>query len=158
MKKTDKYNEDFPFRFLKNEDNSGFLLWQVAYIWQQEQRRALLKYHNISHMDYVILASTYWLMLNEHKITPTTLSLHTKIEPVGVAQLLKSLEERELIERYSKENDKKSRFVKVSETGFKVLQKAIVTIETIDDRFFKIIGKKISVLNGFLLDLINSNK
>jgi DNA-binding MarR family transcriptional regulator len=158
MRKSNKHHEErYPFRFRNNEDNSGFLLWQVSYMWQQEQRRALLKYHDISQMDYVILSSIYWLMLNEDKITPTILSRHTKIEPVGVAQLLKSLEQRNLINRFCKEDSAKARFIEVTEAGINILKHAIITVETFDDRFFKIVGKKASVLNKFLSDLIKSN-
>jgi len=148
----------FPFKYLKNEDNSGFLLWKVSYMWQQEQRHVLQKYHDITQMDYVILSSTYYLMGTKQKITPTILSHHTKIAPVGVAQLLKSLEHRKLIERYSKEGDGKSRFVRVSELGVEVLEKAITTVEAFDERFFKIIGPKIGVLNKFMLDMIKANE
>ena len=158
MRKSDNFEEPFPFKFRKNDDNSGFLLWKVSYMWQMEQRRVLLKYHNISQMDYVILASTYYLMSTEQKITPTILARHTKIATVGIAQLLKSLEQRKLIERYSKEDDGKSRFVKVSDTGVEVLKKAIITVEAFDDRFFKVIGTKIGVLNKFFVDLIKTNE
>ena len=158
MRKSDNFDEPFPFKFLKNEDNSGFLLWKVSYMWQQEQRRVLLKYHNISQMDYVILSSTYYLTVTEQKITPTILSRHTKIATVSVAQLLKSLEERKLIERYSKEHDGKSRFVRVSELGLDVLKKAIITVEAFDDRFFKVISTKIGILNKIMGDLIKTNE
>ena len=158
MKKTDNFIDHFPFKFRENDDNSGFLLWKVSYMWQQEQRRILLKYHNISQMEYVILASTYYLMVTEQKITPTILARHTKITPVGIAQLLRSLEKRKLIERYSKECDGKSRFVRVSDLGIEVLKKAIITVETFDDRFFKVIGKKIDVINKFFIDLIKTNE
>ena len=158
MRKSYDFDKPFPFKFLKNEDNSGFLLWKVSYMWQQEQRRTLLKYHNISQMDYVILSSTYYLMVTEKKITPTILARHTKIATVGVAQLLNSLEERKLIERYSKEGDGKSRFVRVSDLGLEVLKKAIITVEAFDDRFFKAIGTKIGIMNKFMTDLIKTNE
>ena len=158
MRKTENFNDFFPFKFRENDDNSGFLLWKVSYMWQQEQRRILMKYHNISQMDYVILASTYYLMVTDRKITPTILARHTKITPVGMSQLLKSLEKRQLIERYSKESDSKSRFVRVSELGITVLKKAIITAEAFDERFFKSIGTKIGILNKFMVELIKTNE
>ena len=158
MRKTEDFYKPFPFKFRKNEHNSGFLLWKVSYMWQQEQRHILMKYHNISQMDYVILSSTYYLTVTDQKVTPTILARHTKITPVGVIQLLKSLEKRRLIVRYSEEYDGKSRFVKVSDLGVDVLKKAITTVEAFDDRFFKTVGTKIGVLNKLFLDLIEKNE
>jgi DNA-binding MarR family transcriptional regulator len=152
------FNQDFPFKFRENKDNSGFLLWQVSYMWQQEQRRTLLKYHDISQMDYIVLSSTYYLMINKVDVTPTILSKHTKIEPVGIAQLMRSLEKRNLIERYRLDNCGKSHFLKVSDKGIELLNKAIITVESFDDRFFKIVSKKIDIFNKNLNDLIKSNE
>ena len=152
------FNKHFPYEFEENNTSTGFLMWKVSYMWQQEQRRTLQKYHNISQMDFVVLSSTYYLMVTKQKITPTILSNFTKIEPVGVAQLLKSMEQRKLIERYSIESDGKSRFVKVSENGIELLKKATVTVKALDDRFFKAAGPKTEVLKKFLIDIIKTNE
>ncbi|MDR2684115.1 MAG: MarR family transcriptional regulator [Prevotellaceae bacterium] len=151
-------NGDFPFKIRDLNDMTGFYLWQVSYLWIYGQKRVLQKYHHISQMDYVVLSSTYWLTLHGHEVSQVYLSYHTKIEPMGISQLLKSLEQRGLIERQSNKHDNRSKVVKVTQEGIDLLKNAIITIEALDERFFKILGKKLGVFNSFLADLLKANE
>ncbi|MDR0829322.1 MAG: MarR family winged helix-turn-helix transcriptional regulator [Prevotellaceae bacterium] len=150
--------DDFPFRIRDNDANSGFLLWKTAYVWMYEQKRILMKFHNISQMEYVVLSSTYWLMLHDKEITQIYLSHHTKIEPMGISQLIKALEARGLMERCENAKDSRSKLVKVTEKGIELLKRAIVTTEAFDERFFRVLGKRLDVFNISMLDLIQANE
>ena len=61
MKKSD-------FIFEKPEESTGFLLWQVTNLWQREIKKALEKY-GLTHSQFVLLASMYWLELDKQKST-----------------------------------------------------------------------------------------
>ena len=65
-----------------NADQSpGFLLWQVTSLWQRGIRKALEKY-DITHSQFVLLASTFWLSMQEQPVTQVLLSSHSKIDPM----------------------------------------------------------------------------
>ncbi|MDR1544832.1 MAG: MarR family winged helix-turn-helix transcriptional regulator [Prevotellaceae bacterium] len=157
-RKQENFDSDFPFRIRTLEAMTGFFLWQVSYLWGYEQKRALQRFHNISHMDYVALASTYWLTLEGKEVTQIFLSRHTKIEPMGISQLLKSLESRGLMERECSGHDSRAKVLKVTEKGIDLLKSAIITIEALDERFFKVLGKKIPLFNSMLSELIKENE
>ncbi len=148
---------EYPFSIKYIEDNSGFLLWQVTSLWQQEQKRALEKNHGISHSQYVILASTYWLTLNDEEVTQVTLSQHTKIEPMTVSQILKGLQKRDYIFRQPHSVDTRAKAVYLTPEGKALMKEAIITIEGIDARFFGALGKGINRFNSEMIKLIKSN-
>lgn len=47
---------NLPFGFDKPEDSPGFLLWQTTMIWQRQIKKALEQY-NVSHAQFVIIAT-----------------------------------------------------------------------------------------------------
>ena len=69
------------FSFEKTEESSGFLLWQVTNFWQREIKKALEKYE-LTHSQFVLLASIHWLTLDKQNVTQILLSNHTKIDPM----------------------------------------------------------------------------
>jgi hypothetical protein len=72
---------DSTFQFEKAEDSSGFLLWQVTNLWQREIKKALEKF-DLTHSQFVLLASIHWLTLAKQDVTQILLSTHTKIDPM----------------------------------------------------------------------------
>ena len=57
------------------EESSGFLLWQITSVWQRDIRKALSVY-DITHSQFVLLASTLWLTLQNEMVTQVMLSEH----------------------------------------------------------------------------------
>jgi len=148
---------EYPFSIKQIEDNSGFLLWQVSSIWEQKQKYALESIHKITHSQYVIMASIYWLTLSGEEVTQISLSQHTKIEPMTVSQLLKVLQKKEYIHRKPHSKDTRAKTVYLTDNGKVLMEKAIVTIEAIDADFFKVLGRKIGKFNQEMLKLIYQN-
>jgi MarR family transcriptional regulator, organic hydroperoxide resistance regulator len=86
------------FSVEKTEDSSGFLLWQVTNLWQREIKKALEKY-DLTHSQFVLMASIHWLTLNKEDVTQILLSSHTKIDPMTTSTVLRTLQGKELIQR-----------------------------------------------------------
>lgn len=146
-----------PFTIKNIEDNSGFLLWQVTHIWQQQQKKALEINYGISQSQYVILATTYWLTLEESEVTQITLSQHTKIEPMTVSQLLKVLQKKNYIYRKPHSVDTRAKAVYLTKEGEDLMSRAVETIETIDKLFFKSLSISAKKFNSELARIINAN-
>ena len=146
-----------PFTIKYIEENSGFLLWQVSSIWQQEQKRALEMTFRISHSQYVILASIYWLTLNDEEVTQIGLSQHTKMEPMTVSQILKGLQKVGYISRQAHSADTRAKSVSLTAEGRELMKDAIKLIESIDAKFFSILGKGQKKFNADMVKLIKAN-
>lgn len=146
-----------PFSIEHIEDNSGFLLWQITSLWQQEQKKVLQNNFDISHSQYVILASTYWLTLNGEEVTQIKLSHHTKMEPMTVSQILKGLQKIGYINRRPHSEDTRAKAVFLTDEGKKLMEKAIKVIEDLDNKFFAILGKGVNKFNADMIRLIKNN-
>ncbi|OXG04888.1 MarR family transcriptional regulator [Flavobacterium araucananum] len=145
--------EDNTFSVEKPEDSSGFLLWQVTNLWQREIKKALEE-HNITHSQFVLMASIHWLMLHKQEVTQIVLSSHTKIDPMTTSTVLRTLQQKSFIARQEHATDTRAKVVVLTDLGKKVIKKAIVTVEDFDRNFFSVAGVKTKELNQNLIAVL----
>lgn len=141
------------FSVEKAEDSSGFLLWQVTNLWQREIKKALEKY-DLTHSQFVLMASIHWLTLNKEDVTQILLSSHTKIDPMTTSTVLRTLQGKELIQRQEHATDTRAKTVELTDSGKKIIKQAVKTVEAFDTEFFAVLGEKIPKFNkqlGLLL-------
>ena len=140
------------------EEDTGFLMLQVSNLWEYYHDRALKKYHDISHMQYAVLASVYWLVLHSEKeVTQTRLAQHTKIAPMTISQMFKVLEAKGYICRTTHRSDIRAKSVNLTPEGKELMHKAAVTILNVDTKFFQALGKNTPRFNHYLVDLLKAN-
>lgn len=123
------------FRFDKSEDSTGFLLWQVTNLWQREIKKALEKYE-LTHSQFVLLASIHWLTLDKQNVTQILLSNYTKIDPMTTSTVLRTLQTKGLVKRQEHETDTRAKTVGLTDSGIKNVKQAIKTVEKFDKSFF----------------------
>lgn len=152
MTKTDQYN---PFSVEKAEDSTGFLLWQVTNLWQRTVKQALVPY-NLTHSQFVLLASIHWLTKQMQDITQITLSNHTKIDPMTTSSVLRKLQLKGLIERREHTVDSRAKEVVLTDRGLATAKEAIRVVEQFDHQFFSRLGADIPVFNKNILSLLKS--
>lgn len=148
MKSTDN-----TFSVEKAEESSGFLLWQVTNLWQREIKKALEQY-GLTHSQFVLLASIHWLTLHKQEITQVVLSNHTKIDPMTTSTVLRTLQQRGLLQRQEHLTDTRAKTVGLTEEGKIIIKKAVKTVENFDIKFFSILGDKLTELNEYLTTLL----
>lgn len=142
--------------FKKNsDDSSGFLLWQVTTLWQRGIKKALDTI-DITHPQFVILASLLWLTHKKDRVTQIDLSLHSKIDPMTTSTILKTLQRKELIQRKEHQVDTRAKMVILTEKGISTAREAIVIIENYDAEFFKSLNNQIPEFNTHLTTLLHS--
>jgi DNA-binding MarR family transcriptional regulator len=146
-------NKDNTFSFQKAEDSSGFLLWQVTNLWQREIKKALEKY-DLTHSQYVLMASIHWLALNKHDVTQVLLSSHTKIDPMTTSTVLRTLQSKGLLQRQEHVTDTRAKTVALTDNGKKIIKQAVKTVEAFDKEFFSSLGDKTAIFNSQLLSLL----
>lgn len=144
---------DNTFSVEKPEDSSGFLLWQVTNLWQREIKKALEEY-NITHSQFVLMASIHWLMIHKQEVTQIILSAHTKIDPMTTSTVLRTLQQKSFIARQEHATDTRAKVVVLTDLGKKIIKKAIVTVEDFDRKFFSVAGVKTKDLNQNLIAVL----
>jgi DNA-binding MarR family transcriptional regulator len=135
------------------EESSGFLLWQVTNLWQRGIRNALAEY-NITHSQFVLLASTMWLSHGAAPVTQVLLSNHTKIDPMTTSTVLRTLQGKGLVKRREHETDTRAKTIELTEAGVATAQLAVKKVEQFDRDFFSLLGEDGSNFNRQLIVLL----
>jgi DNA-binding MarR family transcriptional regulator len=146
-------SNDNTFSVEKAEESSGFLLWQVTNLWQREIRKALVQY-GLTHSQFVLMASIHWLTLHKVEVTQIVLSNHTKIDPMTTSTVLRTLQQKGLLQRREHITDTRAKTVGLTDEGKKIIKKAVITVEKFDTKFFSTLGNKNLELNKNLLILL----
>ena len=148
-------SSDNTFQFEKAEESSGFLLWQVTNLWQREIKKALEKY-DLTHSQFVLLASIHWLTLHKQDVTQIALSSHTKIDPMSTSTVLRTLQTKGLLKRQEHSTDTRAKTVALTEKGIAIVKQAVKTVEKFDNDFFQTLGSKTKEFNNYLQKLLNA--
>src|SRR5579872_6884008 len=95
---------------LEPAQSPGFLLWHAALRWQRHIVAALAPLE-LTHVQFVLLASTWWL--NEHGQEPTQVALaaHAGTDIKMTSQVIRALERKGLVHRAIDETDTRARRV-----------------------------------------------
>lgn len=125
--------------FTSTDDSTGLLLWQVTNRWQAAQRAALKPY-GLTHVQFVLLASLTWLAA-DGPVTQRQLAGHAATDPMMTSQVLRALEQRNLVERLPHPSDGRARALAATTGGRALANQAIVVVEACDAAFFAALGK-----------------
>ncbi len=120
-------------------DSPGFLLWQVTNIWQRKQRVAL-KEVDLTHVQFVLLATLAWLTQEGHEVTQVVLSQFAKTDIMMTSQVLRTLAAKGLLTREQHPVDTRAKVLTVTAAGHGVLERAIKLVEQVDRDFFAGLG------------------
>jgi len=144
---------DNTFSVEKAEDSPGFLLWQVTSLWQRGIKKALGPF-DLTHAQFVLLASAYWLTLQKKNVTQVALADHSRIDPMTTSQVLRTLEEKGFVTRAGHATDTRAKVITVSETGKKLVKPAVAAVEKFDREFFSRLGSRGEAFNNDLQKLL----
>jgi DNA-binding MarR family transcriptional regulator len=124
-----------PFGFDKPEDSPGFLLWQTTMLWQRQIKKALEAF-DLSHPQFVILASLLWFEVHHYDTTQISIVNWTKLDKMTVSKSLKKLVDMKYVKRLEHENDARAKSVSLTVKGKELTVKLIPFVEAVDHRFF----------------------
>ena len=141
-----------PFSYKSSNDATGFLLWQVHNKWSREIKKALLPL-GLTHTQFVILASAYWLILHGENITQIQIAQHANADVMMTSNILRTLQKKGLISRKEHQTDTRAKVIQVTDEGIAVLKKAVTAVESFDRKFFNAIDDTDS-FNKALLQLL----
>lgn len=114
----------------------GFLLWHATLRWQRAVAAALAPL-GLTHVQFVLLASTWWL--NEHGERPNQIALAAQAgtDVKMTSQVVRSLERKGLVEREVDPADTRARRLRVTRRGARLAPRAIAVVEQVDAEFFE---------------------
>jgi DNA-binding MarR family transcriptional regulator len=128
------------------EASPGFLLWRATLRWQREIAGALKPY-DLTHVQFVLLASVWWL--GEHGDGPPSqaqVAAHAEADVMMTSSVLRSLERRNLVTRSPDPADARVKRLTVTEAGRRLALETVAVVEAADAAFFARAGDRQRVL------------
>ena len=122
-------------------DHPGFLLWRVTLRWQRDIAAALGPL-GLTHVQFVLLACTYWL--NEQGLDPNqaTVAEQAGTDVKMTSQVIRTLEAKGLLTREVDPADSRARRLRVTPEGAELAPRAMAAVEQADAAFFEPVATK----------------
>jgi DNA-binding MarR family transcriptional regulator len=117
-------------------DSLGFLLWHATLRWQRGISAALVPL-GLTHVQFVLLASTWWLNSQGEHPNQLTLARFAGTDVKMTSQVLRSLEQKGLIEREVDPGDTRAKRLRVTAKGLELAPRAVAEVERVDAEFFE---------------------
>jgi DNA-binding MarR family transcriptional regulator len=117
------------------EDSPGFLLWRTTLRWQRSVS-AVLRPMRLTHVQFVLLASVWWLSRTSGPPSQRQLADHASTDVMMTSQVLRTLEARGLVRRSTDPTDARVRRLTITPAGVRLAERAVAAVEQVDGRFF----------------------
>ena len=117
------------------ERSPGFLLWRVTLAWQRAMRAALAP-HDLTHVQFVLLTTTWWLTRAGEPPTQRQLADQAGTDTMMTSQVVRKLADRGLLARADDPADARAKRLEVTPAGLELVAKALKDVETADAEFF----------------------
>jgi len=127
----------------------GMLLWRVTHRWQAAQRAAL-KPFDLTHVQFVLLASLTYLDADPPAVTQKVLAEHAATDEMMTSQVLRALEAKGWVERTRHPADGRAWLVRATTEGRALANRAVVAVEACDRAFFGSVDNRLDDFTGAL--------
>jgi DNA-binding MarR family transcriptional regulator len=115
--------------------NPGFLLWRVTLRWQRAVAAALRPL-DLTHPQFVVLASVWWLGREGEPPSQRQLADHTGMDAMTTSQVARALEAKGLIARAADPHDSRVRRLSATAAGTALAGRAVEAVEAVDRAHF----------------------
>jgi DNA-binding MarR family transcriptional regulator len=121
---------------LHPSESPGFLLWHATLRWQRDISQALTPLE-LTHVQFVLLACTWWLNQQGQHPSQIALAEFAGTDVKMTSQVVRSLERKGLVDREIDRNDTRARRLRVTRRGARLAPRAIDVVEHVDADFFE---------------------
>jgi DNA-binding MarR family transcriptional regulator len=121
---------------LHPSESPGFLLWHATLRWQRGISQALAPL-DLTHVQFVLLACTWWLNQQGQRPSQTALAAFAGTDVKMTSQVLRSLERKGLVEREVDRADTRALRLRVTRRGARLAPRALALVEQVDADFFE---------------------
>jgi DNA-binding MarR family transcriptional regulator len=122
-------------QFASADESPGFLLWRVTNRWQAAVRAALAPL-DLTHVQFVLLATLTYLETDGPPVTQRALADYAATDPMMTSQVLRALESKGLVERRDHPVDRRARALAPTAAGIALANRAVAVVEHTDRAFF----------------------
>jgi DNA-binding MarR family transcriptional regulator len=129
---------------LEPSDSPGFLLWHATLRWQRGVAAALAPL-DLTHVQFVLLASTWWLNSRGERPNQVRLAEQAGTDVKMTSQVVRSLERKGLVERELDPRDTRAKRLRTTRAGARLAPRAIEAVERVDSEFFATIPRRDAV-------------
>ncbi len=130
---------------LDPEESPGFLLWHVTLRWQREIAAALAPL-DLTHVQFVLLATTWWLNSRGEEPNQLGVATHAGTDVKMTSEVLRKLEAKGLVVRTVDAADTRARRIHVTERGGDLALAAVAAVEGVDAAFFQATPDSVALL------------
>jgi len=117
-------------------ESPGLLLWRTTMRWQRVMTAALAPL-DLTHVQFVLLASAMWLGRNGEPPNQVQLAAQAGTEAKMTSDVVARLEAKGLILRETDPQDSRAKVIRITAAGAETAQQAIVAVEAADTAFFE---------------------
>ncbi len=117
-------------------DSPGFLLWHATLRWQRAIAAALAPLE-LTHVQFVLLASVWWLGDQGEPPNQLAVAAHAGTDVKMTSQVLRTLERNGLVNRETDPADTRAKLLQVTARGAELAPRAIAAVERVDADFFR---------------------
>jgi DNA-binding MarR family transcriptional regulator len=121
---------------LHPSESPGFLLWHATLRWQRGISQALAPL-DLTHVQFVLLACTWWLNQQGQRPSQIALAAFAGTDVKMTSQVVRSLERKGLVEREVDRADTRALRLRVTRQGARLAPRAIAVVQRIDAEFFE---------------------
>ena len=144
----------FNSKYKNNSSLSTGLSFIRAYnLWHREIKKQL-QMLDITHSQYVVLASLGYLLQSYEDVTQTLISQTADIDVMTVSTILKNLEKKGWVKRTIPPANTRAKSVVLTAEGQQAMTQSLSIVEKMDETFFSRLGKNDTVFNQLLLELL----
>lgn len=120
------------------KESIGFQFWRLHDFWQKKVANALLPYQ-ITHTQFVILASIKWFQEQSENPSQKQICQLTGIEKMTLSKSIRQLEGLKLVKREKSQNDTRSIMVSLTNLGQGIIPQIVNQVEKIDIEVFGVV-------------------
>lgn len=116
-------------------DSPGFLLWHATLRWQRAMAEALEPL-GLTHVQFVLLASTWWLCEHDGPPRQRDLADHAGTDPMMTSQVARTLVSKGLLVREADPDDGRAWRLRPTKAGAALARGALASVEDADSAYF----------------------
>lgn len=128
-------------------DSPGFLLWRATLRWQRLMTATLAPL-DLTHVQFVLLACTWWLTEEGGAPSQSRLAAQAGIEVKMASDVLRRLEGKGLITRTPSAGDSRANLVRLTPEGDARVSVALEAVEAADVAHFAAVPDTQALLAG----------
>lgn len=148
---------NFPSKYKNDSSLSlGFSFIKAYNLWHKKIKERL-KQIELTHPQFVVLATTGYLSQACKEVKQIDISRNSNIDVMTLSTIISRLEKSGLVERKQSQRDPRAKVVTLTNEGSNRLQQAVPLVEQVDIEFFGKLELQNETFNSLLLELIKKN-